>query len=228
MEFAGGKQPCPGPIFGVGPPGGLAHFQVFPEFQVRNAGGCFVQFSVVIAPMTDVSEAELLARYQRGDLEAFTQIYERFKAGLYGYALSLCGSAARAQDVTQDVWIKFIERVEKLPPDTRLGAYLYTVLRNRVIDDARRRKSEQKALEHQGKQEALVLPADPVAGAEEAARLNEALAELPEEQRETVLLRLYGAFTFEEMAELTGAPAKTVMSRHRLALEKLRAALSAR
>jgi RNA polymerase sigma-70 factor (ECF subfamily) len=98
-------------------------------------------------------------------------------------------------------------------------------VRNTAIDAARRRKSEQNALaQHEAPQ--FVEPVDPVAGAEEAARINAALLELPQDQRETLLLKLYGPFTFEDMAEVVGAPAKTVMSRYRLALEKLNKALA--
>jgi RNA polymerase sigma factor (sigma-70 family) len=183
-------------------------------------------FSVVTAIM-DAAQTELLARFKRGEADAFGAIYERFKAGLYGYALSLCQDATQAQDLVQEVWLRFIQRVGDLAPDVKLGPYLYTAVRNSVIDAARRRKSEQAALQNKAAQE-LVEPADPVAGAEEAARVNAAIAELPDDQRETLLLKLYGSFTFEEMAEVVGAPAKTVMSRYRLALEKLNKALAER
>lgn len=179
----------------------------------------------VVTAIMDAAETELLARFKRGDAEAFAAIYERFKAGLFGYALSMSLDAAQAQDLVQEVWLKFLQRAGELAPDVRLGPYLYTAVRNTAIDAARKRKSEQNALENMPALQ-LVEPVDPVAGAEEAARVNAALLELPQDQRETLLLKLYGPFTFEEMAEVVGAPAKTVMSRYRLALEKLNKALA--
>ena len=176
--------------------------------------------------MMDVADGELLARFQQGDAGAFGMLYERYKSGLYGYALSLCHEASQAQDVVQELWLKFIERAGSIGAEVNLRPYLFTALRNLVIDQARRKKSEQRALEGQARQRPLLLePVDPVAGAEEAARVNAALAELPEDQRETLLLKMYGPFTFEELAEVVKAPAKTVMSRYRLALEKLGKAL---
>ena len=187
--------------------------------------GC-VPITVVTAIM-DAAEAELLARFKRGDADAFGAIYERFKTGMYGYALSMTYDASQAQDLVQEVWLKFLQRVGELAPDVRLGPYLYTAVRNTAIDAARRRKSEQAALQNRVAPQ-MVEAQDPVAGAEEAARVNAAIAELPDDQRETLLLKLYGPFTFEEMAEVVGAPAKTVMSRYRLALEKLNKALAER
>lgn len=173
----------------------------------------------------DAAETELLARFKRGEAEAFEAIYDRFKAGLYGFALSMSLDAAQAQDLVQEVWLKFLQRAGELAPDVRLGPYLYTAVRNTAIDAARRRKSEQAALQNRETPQ-LVEARDLVTGAEEAARVNAAIAELPQDQRETLLLKLYGPFTFEEMAEVVGAPAKTVMSRYRLALEKLNKALA--
>src|SRR5688572_26606858 len=154
-----------------------------------------VLFPVVTAIM-DAAETELLARFKRGEADAFSAIYERHKAGMYGYALSMTFDATSAQDIVQDVWLKFLQRVGELAPDTRLGPYLYTAVRNAAIDAARRRKSEQAALSNRDTPQ-LVEPSDPLLGAEETARVNAALKELPPEQRETVMLKMFGSFTFE-------------------------------
>jgi RNA polymerase sigma-70 factor (ECF subfamily) len=100
-------------------------------------------------------------------------------------------------------------------------AYLYRSLRNRVLDEFRRLKRERGALA-QNTPVTLVKPRDTVASREDAEKLNQALARLPEEQREVVLLRIYGEMKFADIADVLQASTKTVESRHRLALEKLR------
>lgn len=175
--------------------------------------------------LMDAAETDWLARFKRGEEGAFEAIYERHKAGLFGFALSMCADAAAAQDLVQEVWLKFIQRAVDLAPDTRLGPYLFTAVRNAAIDAARRRKSERAALQRRH-QPVLVAGRDESVAQEEVDRLNAALGELPEDQREVVLLRLYTKMTFDEMAQVVGAPAKTVMSRYRLALEKLNKALA--
>jgi RNA polymerase sigma-70 factor (ECF subfamily) len=97
-------------------------------------------------------------------------------------------------------------------------AYLYRSLRNRVMDGFRKHRREQAP----AAQLRLVQPVDTVAGREEAERMSAALARLPEEQREVVLLRIYGEMKFGDIAEVLQTSTKTVESRHRLALDKLR------
>jgi RNA polymerase sigma-70 factor (ECF subfamily) len=173
---------------------------------------------VVELETKQLSDDALVALFRRGDSDAFGQLYQRHRRGLYGYALSLCGQEAPAADALQDLWLGFLENVEKLANVANVRAYLYRSLRNRVMDGFRRNRRELD----QPMQVRLVQPVDTVAGREEAGRMNEALARLPEEQREVVLLRIYGEMKFSDIADVLQTNTKTVESRHRLALNKLR------
>jgi RNA polymerase sigma-70 factor (ECF subfamily) len=168
-----------------------------------------------------LSDDALVALFRRGDSDAFGMLYQRHRRGLYGYALSLCGQEAPAADAVQDLWLGFLENVDKLANVANVRAYLYRSLRNRVIDGFRK-----NARQPQPAQVRLVQPVDTVAGREEAERMNTALARLPEDQREVVLLRIYGEMKFGDIAEVLQASTKTVESRHRLALDKLREMLT--
>lgn len=167
------------------------------------------------------SDDALVARFRRGDTDAFARLYQRHRHGLYGYALSFYGQEAPAADAVQELWLGFLENIERLAKVANVRAYLYRSLRNRVLDEFRRNKREMNAL---GETDAITLvkPRDTVASREEAEKLNEALMRLPAEQREVVLLRIYGEMKFADIADVLQASTKTVESRHRLALEKLR------
>jgi len=167
------------------------------------------------------SDDALVARFRRGDSDAFARLYQRHRHGLYGYALSFYRQEAPAADAVQELWLGFLENIDNLADVANVRAYLFRSLRNRVIDEFRRNKRELNAA---GQTEAvtLVRPKDTVASREEAEQLNEALSRLPEDQREVVLLRIYGEMKFADIADVLQTSTKTVESRYRLALEKLR------
>lgn len=169
-----------------------------------------------------LSDDALVARFRRGDADAFAELYQRHRHGLYGYALSLTRDEAQASDVAQELWLSFLESVERLASVVNIQGYLYRSMRNRVMDDFRRKKREQKAIVEGTQPLNLVRPRDTVVSREEAEGLNKALARLPQEQQEVVLLRIYGEMKFADIADVLQTNTKTVESRHRLALEKLR------
>lgn len=171
---------------------------------------------------TQLSDDALVARFRRGDVESFGELYKRHRHGLYGYALSLAHDEAMAADAVQDLWLALIEGVERLASVVNVQGYLYRSLRNRIMDDFRRNRREQKALSGGNPGFLLVKPKDTVVSKEEAGILNEALTRLPQEQLEVVLLRVYGEMKFADIADVLQTNTKTVESRHRLALGKLR------
>lgn len=168
-----------------------------------------------------LTDDALVARFRRGESEAFAKLYDRHRHGLYGYALSFYGQEAPAADAVQELWLGFLADVESLAGVANVRAYLYRSLRNRVLDEFRRQKREANALQ-QNQVVTLVKPRDTVASREDAEKLNQALVRLPGEQREVVLLRIYGEMKFADIADVLQTSTKTVESRHRLALEKLR------
>jgi RNA polymerase sigma-70 factor (ECF subfamily) len=142
------------------------------------------------------------------------RLYERHSAILLAYARSLTKDAAGAEDVVQEVFAKLL-RGETGVPDVPL-AYLFRAVKNGALN-ARRKRSGEAALDlettwfqhRDGNREA-------------ALALQAALGELPEEQRETVMMRVWSGMTLAEIAAATGVALPTVSSRYRYALEKLR------
>lgn len=168
------------------------------------------------------TDNELVTLFCSGDHSAFAELYRRHRHGLFGYALSLCGDEATAADATQETWLLAIKDAGRLKGVNNVRAYLFVSLRNSVLDRFRREKRERNALAHGKPATMLVKPRDTMTTAEEADRLDQALRRLPDEQREVVLLKIYGELTFAEVAEVLGENPRTVESRHRLALDKLR------
>ncbi|HKW76888.1 MAG TPA: sigma-70 family RNA polymerase sigma factor [Terriglobales bacterium] len=142
-------------------------------------------------------------------------LYQKHGAALLGYATSLLGDRASAEDVLHQVFLKLLG-MRSLPQDAR--PYLFKAVRNRALN-TRRNVGRMTSLEDQ---EWLVKPEGMVEAGLEVER---ALQRLPAEQREVVVMRIWGDMTFEEIAGILGLSINTAASRYRYALEKLRAHL---
>ncbi len=166
-------------------------------------------------------------KFKRGSDEALTLIYEKYLDSMLTLAMGLLNDAAAAEDVVQDVFVSFARSRPNLRVRGSLSGYLATSVVNRVRDYQRRRRRhalascDQREQTHEspGPEQAVILT-------EQAKLLTEAIAGLPEEQREIVLLRLKAGLKFREIAKLQQTSVGTVLSRYRYGLERLRSLLN--
>ncbi|MFJ3156085.1 RNA polymerase sigma factor [Pseudomonas protegens] len=177
------------------------------------------------------SDETLLARYRAGDPAAFEVLYQRHRQGLYRFVLSLCGKAELADEVYQETWLSLIRSTSQPQGRASFRTWLYQIARNRLIDHWR--KHGQCNPLHDSYDEQLHGEADQAPGPEQQLslcrdqqRIEAALQDLPEDQREVFLLRAHGDLELPEIASLTQAPLETVKSRFRYALKKLRRLLA--
>src|SRR5690606_31909715 len=138
-----------------------------------------------------LTDDALVARFRRGDGDAFARLYQRHRQGLYGYALSFYGQEAPAADAVQELWLGFLADVENLAGVANVRAYLYRSLRNRVLDEFRRQKRERGA-RAQNTPATLAKPRGTVASRGDAGNRNQAPARPPEAQRAVAPLRISG------------------------------------
>ena len=192
----------------------------------------------------DASDEELLARYRAGDVAAFERLLSRHEKPIWTYLRRFVRDAAAAEDLLQEVFLRVVrdaqERVAPWKWEAKFSTWLYTVARNLCIDRARRTAvrgaasldgpaggDEEAPLALHDRMPAPGPAADAVAADREAARrIDRAVAELPDDQREVFLMREVMELPFAEIAAVVGASEPTVKSRMRYALEKLRAALA--
>ena len=148
--------------------------------------------------------------------DGFEALYARVGDTAYRLALTLLRDGPAAEDVVQEAFLRVFGRREALTPP--LDAYLLRTVRNLALDQRRRRVVEAKALAHTRR----LVRLRPAAGdGPDVDALERALAELPVEQREVVVLHAFEGWTFPRIAEHTDAPLGTVHSRHRYALKRL-------
>ena len=178
------------------------------------------------------TDAELFVRYRDdGDIAAFELLFKRHRDALVRHVWLLSGNQAIAEDVSQYCWMRIIESSRdtgyKPQPGASLRSYLFTLGRNRFIDEYRRKHVEVRSepIDDHGDLESGSGNAfEGAAADEERGRIEAALGTLPDEQREVVALWIEG-YSIREMSEMTGAPADTVTSRRKYAMKKLRALL---
>jgi len=140
------------------------------------------------------------------------QLYERFGPSLVVYARGFLPDVASGEDVVHAVFQRLL-RGDVDRPEKPIG-YLYRAVRNASLN------SRRSGLREAPLEESCFVHAN--GDRESALALQHALSELPEEQREIVVMRIWSGLTLQEAAEVSGIPPNTAASRYRYALEKLR------
>lgn len=182
------------------------------------------------APEGEPSDETLMLGYAAGQVAAFEQLYARHRGPLYRFLDRQLRNAALTDEMFQDVWQRVIAARAGWQPDAPFGTWLYRIAHNRLNDHWRALKHRPPAPVDGDERAARVpdphTPERTLSDFEQRRRLQVALAELPDEQREVLLLRLERELTLEEIGEITGVGRETVKSRLRYAMDKLRARLN--
>ncbi|MBI9016229.1 MAG: RNA polymerase sigma factor [Phycisphaerae bacterium] len=169
-------------------------------------------------------EQELIKRAQDGDRGAFEQIYQRYRDYMLSLAMHLTGHGSWAEDVVQDVFVRFIDSLETFQLCGSLKGYFSVCVANKARDLLRR----QKVRVSQGLDAANDIaggtdgPLKLLVSNEEKLLVRQGLAKLPYDQREVIALHSYGGMEFKEIAVALDIPVKTAYSRWSYGIDKLR------
>lgn len=160
---------------------------------------------------------------------SFAEVYARHRSGVYATALRVLSRPAEAEDVTQEVFVKFWRSPDRFDPRRgEVGAYLRLMARSRSLDLLRHEQADGRACDRlkavSGRDEVPHVERPPECAERDERRsvLREALRKLPVEQREALVLAYWGGMSAREVAAAAGVPFGTARSRMRLGLEKLR------
>ena len=146
--------------------------------------------------------------------EDVRRLYEQHGPALVAYACSFLPDLARAEDAVHTVFLRLL-RGDVAEPQSPAG-YLYRAVKNAALN-LRRDASRESADEIEGK--CFIHKGGDL---EAALTLQRVLGELPDDQREVVVMRIWSGMTLEEVSAAVGVPLNTAASRYRYALEKLR------
>jgi RNA polymerase sigma-70 factor (ECF subfamily) len=166
------------------------------------------------------TDQELLAAAARGDQAAFSQLYQRYRNRVYGFAYRMLGAQAVAEDVTHEAFLVLIRQPERYQASRgSLLTFLCAVARNHIFEHLRRQERYAPELVEtlcECDEAGTARSFDPLSSLLErelAAQVEAALAALPVAQREVLVLREYQELSYEEIAAVIGADLNVVKAR---------------
>ena len=170
----------------------------------------------------------LKLRFNRGDRDALRRIYEKYKDDLLRLAIALLNDIGLAEDVVNDAFVTFTKSMGKLQLRGNLKSFLTTCVVNHARNVYRSRQRKHTVSLDQAGQvlSGLQGPSQSAIANEQYQQLSTAMAELPYEQRETVILHLQIDTPFRQIARLQTVSINTAKSRYRYGLNKLRTHLN--
>ncbi len=168
-----------------------------------------------------------MTRRKQGSRDALRRIYEKYRDSLLILAIALSHDVNVAEDAVHDVFVAFAENFASFELTGSLKAYLAKCVANRVRDLMRKKQSQPLGPE-QAYSAPLELsePSRLIVCNEELRLLSSALAELPDEQREVIVLHIHGQMRFRIIAKSLGISVNTVKGRYRYGIRKLRSILN--
>lgn len=176
------------------------------------------------------NDRTLIRGLKRGDRSALEAVYREHKDRLLTLAAGLLPDRSAAEDCLQDVFLKLARDSASLGVRTNLTSYLSSCVLNRARDELRKggRQAPGGAdmLEEQG--DPAANPGEQVEERDEAFRIRRALARLPREQREAVVLHLQDGMAFRRIGRLQSVSGNTASSRYRYGIRKLQQLLDRR
>jgi len=155
-------------------------------------------------------DAELADRARAGDRDAFGTLVEKFQGPIYSYALHFFRNATRAEDVTQDTFLRAFRFLHTYDPARRFSTWLYTVARNLCIDQHRERvRTEHVDVESVHPRylvaaQTRLNPLERLEDREDRERLLWAIRQLPEKYRTPIILCYMQGLPYQEISDIVG------------------------
>lgn len=170
---------------------------------------------------TEVRAREIFGRIAAGEKPALGELYDLVATSLHGYARSLLRVEPDADEALQEVFLGLARNSQNLASVVNPLAYLFRSVRHAALALKATRHRRGEALDAIA--EPILEALDPGALLGELDEVDSLLGNLPEEQREVLVLKVYGELTFREIAETLEISQNTAASRYRYAVDKLRA-----
>lgn len=185
-------------------------------------------------PMADAYEQKLVERLKRRDEAAFNELVRLYQGKIYRLVFRMLGDAGEAEDLAQEVFVTVFKSIDSFRGDSKLSTWMYRVAtnhcKNRIKYLGRRAHKKKKEFDEVGDRDAIASasmstsatvprPDEMVHARQTEGFIQRALAELPDDQKELVVLRDIENMTYDAIQEVTGLPEGTVKSRlHRARL----------
>lgn len=179
----------------------------------------------------------LLRKASQGDQRAFAELMHRHQDRVFRLAWRLLRQTQEAEDASQEVFLKAYQNAGRFTPTGTVAAWLNRITANHCLNLLRSRKVKKEVAwedfdsgagqggEIAARGSGVGTPFDLVSGQECAVQIQQALAGLPENQRQALVLKRFGDFSYQEIGEMMGLSASAVDGLIKRARQNLRQAL---
>lgn len=169
-------------------------------------------------------DAALMLRVKQGDMQAFADLVDKYKQAVMNLANRMLRDATEAEDLSQMVFVQVFKSAHRYKISSKFSTWLFTIARNLCLNEIRRRSRhptdslEARSSEPgepsvpQFEDKAVVSPPDRLLHGELEAKIQQALAELPEKQRLAILLCRQEDFSYEDIARVLGSSVSATKS----------------
>ncbi|MGH9476069.1 MAG: RNA polymerase sigma factor [Terriglobales bacterium] len=166
------------------------------------------------------SDDAIMCRVQSGAVHALAELFERHQTALLNYFLRLGSTRALAEDLVQDVFVRILKYRATYRPGSRFPTWMYSIARHARFNQLHKQRGE---TEWDDAYMPHALPADAAQAEQERRLLERALARLPADKREILVLSRYQEMKYEDIGALLGCATNTVKVRVHRAVRELRA-----
>lgn len=164
-----------------------------------------------------LSDDELVEQIRLGDEKAAEDLIKRYYSPILRYCKWHCSNLGRAEDLTQETFLKLFKNISGYKGRKRFKSYIYTIANHLCIDESR--KVQAYSLEND---ENTVNESDEILKVEDKVEVEDLVKLLSPEQKEAIILRFGEQLAFGEIAKVMGCNMRTAQSRVRSALEIMR------
>ncbi|MFQ5752287.1 MAG: RNA polymerase sigma factor [bacterium] len=175
-----------------------------------------------------LKDYELIQQTRTGDSKAFEKLVKRYESQVGATVIGILGKCEAADDVGQEVFIRFYKYLNNFREESALGTYLTRIAINLSLNELKRRKRRQFFFKKNEKDmnSVTVNPEDTITKSERKELVQNAIKKLAPEFRAVIVLRLIQGYSTKEVAEILNIPAGTVLSRLARAQKKLKQLLT--
>lgn len=166
-------------------------------------------------------DSSLVTWFQAGDERALEALLERYEAPLFQFLIGILRDPHQAEDALQETWCRALQHLEGVDAG-HLRGWLFTVAYHQAMLLKRRQKGRAPLSEHVVLVDPAPEPALVLEHQEDLSRLKQLIAELPAQQREVILQRIYEGKRFREIADQLACPLNTALARMHDGIKKLR------
>ncbi|MGH7965621.1 MAG: RNA polymerase sigma factor [Candidatus Binatia bacterium] len=173
----------------------------------------------------DDPDVQFMLRFQKGDMEAFQQLFQKYSPSVVNFAFHFLGTRGRAEEIAQEVFLQVYRWQKRYEPKAKFSTWLFKIANNHCLNEVRRgeykvsRESLDPIISSDGEERERDFPdtnpdegEESVAVKEAAERIEKTLQRLPENQRAALMLSRLEGMSYQEVAEVIGCTEKAVKS----------------